>query len=448
MKLFAKAHKFLNYFIPTVENKSQQIWNYGKSNQLPNELLKFVVDSGIGKRCITKMRSYIAAEGFTDSELNLIMVNEKQTAYDLLYEAAEYMAYFNGCAFHIARQAVGGVGGIKIVPFQCVRKRLDGNFEVNLTYGQPNYSRKDSKIFAAYGGAKIDVGAMQMQLANPEIKDNGEILYVYSPGADNQHYPIPDYFAGIEDIRTSAELSKFDLETVINGFMTSAILSLVGDIDNVNKDEKGKTEQDYVNDEVAKFSGETKNADGTTNRMKLLVLNAPTKDEMPVLQTFDSKAIFDASNSKRDLIDRVVCRLFGIHPCLMGFADAQILGNTQSMANASIELNKVVAPMQRLLESAFETMMPEKGWKISEYTPINYVSPELLSKMTEDEIRVKLLGLDPIVRELPTEQEKILATLNSLSPLLAAEIVKNMPTEELLGLVGIKYNGNADTNES
>jgi len=435
----AKVFNFLNIFVPTIRNEGKGIYNYGKNNLLPNDLIKWILDCGIAKRCITKTKTYIAANGFVDASLNEIMVNPKQNAYELLYEAAEYMAYFGGCAFHIARKGGGGIGEVKIVPFQCVRKRLDGNFEVNLTYGQPTFKLSESKVFAAFGGAKVDVGSLVQQTQNKDIQDNGEILYACISGADNQHYPIPDYFAGIEDIRSSAELCKFDLETIINGFITSAILTMVGEIDDVKRDEKGKTEKDYMNEELAKFTGGVKDANGLSNRAKLLVLNAASKDEVPTLENFDTKAIMEASNSKRDLIDRAVCRLFGIHPALMGFADAQILGNTQSMANASLELNKTVDQLQRILEGAFKSLIPDKDWKITEYTPIVYVSPELLGKMTEDEIRAKLLGLEPIQRNVPTEQEKILTTLNGLSPLLAAEIVRNMPKKELLSLVGIDY---------
>lgn len=438
MKRLFQSIPFLNAFVPEIKNESKGIYFYGKNNLLPNELMTFILNSGIAKRCNTKIKTYIASDGFVDSELNKIKVNEKQTALELLDEAAGYAAYFGGCAFHVSRKSAGDIGGVKVVPFQCVRKRLDGNFEVNLTYGQPKFDLSQSKIFAPFGGKTISPIELKKQVENKEIQTNGEILYVYLPNADNAHYPVPDYYAGIEDIRSSAELSKFDLETIINGFITSAILTMVGDIDDTTEDESGMTEKDYLDQELAKFTGKQKDSQGLSGRMKLLVLNAASKDEMPVLQSFDSKAIMEASNSKRDIIDRTVCRLMGVHPVLMGFSDAAVLGNQQAMANASLELNKVVDPLQRMLENAFSMLIPDKEWKITEYTPITYYPSELIAKMTEDEVRMRLGGLPPIERDAPTEQDKILSTLNSLSPLIATEIIKAMPQEELLKLVGIK----------
>lgn len=123
--------------------------------------------------------------------------------------------------------------------------------------------------------------------------------------------------------------------------------------------------------------------------MRLLVMNARNKEEAPILQAFDSKIILDASNNKRDIIDRAVSRLFKVHPCLIGFADPQILGNKQAMANASEELNKSLIEDQVLIERAFQELFPEKGniFKMSTFRPITYIPDAILQDLTPDERR-------------------------------------------------------------
>lgn len=374
------TNSIVNMFVPEVEDKNKGIYKYGTDDLLPNRLLKAVADSGVATRCVGKLTEYIASDGFTDKAAAGLQVNPSQTADELLQEQANYAAYFNGAAFHIKRNAKGEVGEVTAIPFQCVRRGIGGGYLVNLTYGQPKADRKHDKHYPEYRGP---------QISPEQLKEvpYGEILYVYRKTAANAQYPVPDYYAGIEDIETSAEVSKYDLETVRNGFATSGIFTLVGDIDGETKDENGKTELDYVQEGLRVFTGQEKDANGLGGRNKLLVQFAKTKDEVPVLQQYDSKSILEASNSKRDVIGRAVCHLFGTHPVLMGFSDAAVLGNTQAIANASEELNKLVNPLQRMLTYAFKQLYPNNEWNISEYTPIQYIDPAIMADLTSDERR-------------------------------------------------------------
>jgi len=80
----------------------------------------------------------------------------------------------------------------------------------------------------------------------------------------------------------------------------------------------------------------------------------------------------------------------------MGYSDASVLGNTQAISNASVELNKVVANRQRLIREAFEMLYPTFDWSTSDYMPLTYIEPALYPDMTQDERRNKFLGLPPL----------------------------------------------------
>ena len=212
-------------------------------------------------------------------------------------------------------------------------------------------------------------------------------MYCYLATPDNPQYPVPDYYASIEDVLTSAEIQRYDLEAVMNGFVPSAILTLVGKTDNTTRDANGRTARDYQEEALASFTGHEKNEDGLSGRNRLLVMEAATKEEIPVLQTFDAKAILDAANSKRDVIERAVCRSFGVHPVLVGYSDAAVLGNTQSIANASLELANNVNALQRLIERTFTILFPQVEWKLSAFKPVSYIPESVYAHLTEDEIR-------------------------------------------------------------
>ena len=257
------AMSFVGMFVPETEKKSEGIWAYGKSDNLPNQLLAKIADSGIATRCVGKLTEYIASDGFTDKAAAGLQVNPSQTADELLQEQANYAAYFNGAAFHISRKADGTIGEVKAVPFQCVRRKIGGDYLVNLTYGQTKFDKTKGKEYPKYAGPQLDIS----KLSTPEYKD-GEILYVYRKTAANAQYPIPDYYAGIEDIETSAEISKYDLETVRNGFATSGIFTIVGDVDDETEDQYGKTEMDYIKEGLREFTGQEKNSEGLGGRKK------------------------------------------------------------------------------------------------------------------------------------------------------------------------------------
>jgi len=169
-----------------------------------------------------------------------------------------------------------------------------------------------------------------------------------------------------------------------------------------------------------------------------MLMFAPNKDSIPVLQPFDAKAIYDASNTKRELIERSVCRLFGIHPVLMGYTDAAVLGNQQALSNAVALLNNKINSFQRHISSAFNELFGEDyDFTISTFTPYQFIAPELFAVLTEDEKRATG-GYSPIERSIPTEGDKILEVLNGLSPLLATKVIELIPKQTLLDALGIK----------
>lgn len=381
--------QFINMFIPTVKNESKGIYLYGQNNLLPNEWLKFISDSGVAARCAEKVSEYIAADGFIDKTVAEKKANERQNFNDLLQDASQYFGSLTACGFHISRDSSGKVISVKVVPYQCIRRKINGDFEVNLTYGQPKFEKDASKTYKPFYGTLLPVEKLK------DYKD-GEIAVVFKKTPINPYYAFPTYYAGIEDIKTSSELAKMDLELSLNGFMPSAMITMVGDVDDVNKDEDGKTELDIVAENFRQFTGQVKDPNGGSGRFKAWLTFAKTADEVPKLQTLDVKSILDASNAKREVIERSVCRLFGVHPVLVGYSDASVLGNTQAISNASLELTNLAGQYQKMISSFLEKCYPNFDFTITEYTPIQYVDPALMADMTQDERRQKFLGLPPL----------------------------------------------------
>jgi hypothetical protein len=202
-----------------------------------------------------------------------------------------------------------------------------------------------------------------------------------------------------------------DYEAVLNGFALGGIMTFIG-IDDTTQDEDGLTDRQKVESAMMQFTGLKKNKDGLTDRFGVMTNFVATPEQVPTFTGNDPKPILEASNTKRDIIERAVCKLFGVHPVLLGFSEASVLGNDKAIAQASDMLRITVNPIQRLITETFEMLYGTAiDWTISEFgVEIN----------------------------IPSEGDRILKTLNSLSPLLATKVIDLIPPEKLLNALGIE----------
>jgi hypothetical protein len=262
------------------------------------------------------------------------------------------------------------------MPFHKVRRGINGDFYFNNTIGTEKYEKDKWVTLQPFNGT----------IANyTDIIDNkenyggrGEILYVYDGNPfDSDIYPIPDYVASLEDLKTSSELSKMDYEAVLNGFALGGIMTFIG-IDDTTQDEDGLTDRQKVESAMMQFTGLKKNKDGLTDRFGVMTNFVATPEQVPTFTGNDPKPILEASNTKRDIIERAVCKLFGVHPVLLGFSEASVLGNDKAIAQASDMLRITVNPIQRLITETFEMLYGTAiDWELSEFgvNKLNIIQP-------------------------------------------------------------------------
>ena len=379
--------RFFNRYVEIIKDLgSKDYILYGHDNLLPNKCLKYINDSGTAKMCVAKVAEYTEADGFVSDIESAKKVNKYQKGDDFLRDIALQVSVFKGFALLVKRNGFDIPVEADVLSFEKIRRKKDGSgFYYNKNVGNDKYKESEWVFYPEYNKNARGIATQYPQ---------GEIAYFYIRSAENPYYPIPDYYAGIEDIITSAELSKMDLELALNGFMPSALLTVIGDPNQVVQGETNKTNREVIEDTLAEFSGAVKDKNGLSGRFSLATMWAHTKEEVPVLQTFDAKAIIDASNTKRDAINRDVCRLFKVPPVLVGFSEATVLGNQQALSNSQKMLIDTVNSYQRFItESINEVFVGD--WTISQKTPAAVSDPALLAVLTEDELRRIFWGLEP-----------------------------------------------------
>lgn len=366
---FAKV--FRNLLPKTKENKNgdNSYYKFGHNDNLPLELIEAINNSGVAKKALKKYSDYVQADGFVSEVASTKVVNKEtgETADLILRKIALAFAYFNGAFIHIKRNGLGLVEDITLFPNQKIRRGLDGkSWLYNPTIGTDKVDKQAWVKYQNFVGYQATFEDMQTNVI--EYDSNGEIYYCNDGNIfDSSIYSLPDYLSSIEDIKTSSEISKMDYEAVLNGFVLGGVMTFVG-ADGTTKDESGQTEQDILTDSLKSFTGLNKNADGLTSRFGLLVNFVATAEQVPTYTGFDPKPILEASNAKRDIIERAVCKLWSVHPVLLGYSEASVLGNDKAIQQAMDILKQSVNPVQRIITQMFIDFYGDSiDWTISEF---------------------------------------------------------------------------------
>lgn len=393
-RLRSKIFTFLNRIVTITEDKSNHILKYDIDNLLPQRIIRQVGESGTATSCISILNQYVYAYGLVDENSGKFKVNKDQTLNDLIKDMTPYANFFAGVALHITRNTDGTVNSVTSIPYEYIRKTDSGNYLYNNTFSLTGkYNKSKDVIYPAYRGVKIDTETLAKHIKDYG-KDRGEILYLFNKCPGQYDYSIPSFYSAISDIDTDAENSKYELESVNNSFQPSAILTFVGDIDDKTPDEHGNTEWDDIENTLEDFTGNKKDAKGETGRLKLAVFHAPTKEQIPVLQKVDNEHILNAIEASTKRVAKKVARAFGVPDFLIGLGES--VGFSTNVISDQITLfNNRVSMPQELICKALRMLYHGMSIELTQFTPIKYIDPLILSKLTTDELR-EIAGYKPL----------------------------------------------------
>jgi hypothetical protein len=342
------------------------------------------MNSGTARNCVSKRSSYVFGKGFSDELTANKKANQKQTFNKFFSESANNVALFKTVSWLVKVDHTGNPMSIKNISTQKIKVKSDGSFMYNPTLYTDNYDRNLDKDYLAFR-PDFTPGQRLGMLAE-ELKNNkhqiGTIYYNFHQDIGQDYYAIPPAYSGLEDILTDHELSAYELENLQNGFLPSAILTLIGKVDDTIKEEKtGKTEADLLKENLSNFTAKK------NGRSKLMVLTAETKDQVPNLQQMDVGKILEGMEKITDRIGRKVCRLFEVPPVLAGYEEASILGSNQTFKNALLVLQHSTQKDQELISESLGEIFKGMDFSITELKLIDYIPSEVLAVLTRTELR-------------------------------------------------------------
>jgi len=394
---FEKKAVVQNRVAVVKHNKGANRYDYGLNNLLPNELLLAIESSVTASSCRETKSTFIKGKGLADKSVASMKINANQTANHLVSELADFSGIFRGIALKVVYNVIGEPYRIYALEFENVRATDDGGYYVNDELANGRDVKKDRVYMDVFDFHESQQS--RLRRVAQQIEDYGyqvgDIVYHYEQKAGQKIYPKPVAWAAMEEIESDAALGRLDWRNVKKGFRPDAILTTIGGLDDVEKDESGKTEQQHFDKALEQFCGE--------DASPILNITVGKKDEAPELITFDSEKLLNATTEAVDRIGRRVCRGMEVPTILIpGFARGGQLGNTNEVLNTMKLFALTALDYQRLISQSLETVLPQFDWSIEPLELIEEIPDWLISNLTEDELRA-LGGYEPKPKETPTE---------------------------------------------
>lgn len=352
---------------------------YGQNDRLPNEIIEYINNSGTATACVEKLDQFTQADGFVSPLLSESKIGDKKWD-ELLSDVSMNVSYIQGFALRIWIRNDGKIGKIESVPVQYLR-RQGSVWKHNELMGEYGIVEHDTLYLDNFDpGLPFEV---RMALVNKQIKKYrkqvGFIYYVFKErlGRLYSKYPVPNFYSSIADIIADGKLSEFELRNISQGWRTAIIVS-TGPVDNLNKDENDKTEQDYYDDALSEFVGE--------DAAPILHLKGKTNEEKPTVTVLNLQDLVDATEKASVRIPERVCRLMTVPPVLIGMSKPGQLGNIQELQNTMKLFQLSVYNRQNMITTALQ--------KLKQDLPVEYANEDFVitSLSVFDEVKKETEG--------------------------------------------------------
>ncbi|TGE04756.1 hypothetical protein [Hymenobacter fodinae] len=187
--------------------------SWGASDQLPQECLRILYDSGTAEACVTRIAQFIGGKGFASEATATMRANDEQTLNDLLAEAKHYAGAGLGVAV-VVRYTYGGQrGDVFVEPSDCLRREKDGlgRFVVNYGLSEGKRSAADNRVYLPFNplASEEEIAEEVLAAVQSETGYWGHLVFSFEARPGRTQYPVPSYYAAKEDLETDAALARF-----------------------------------------------------------------------------------------------------------------------------------------------------------------------------------------------------------------------------------------------
>jgi hypothetical protein len=408
-----------------VDTKDYVRW--GVDDQRPQQQLALLAASGTGKVCAATKAKFIEGNGFKDPDFYKAVINPKgQTMDALLKLLADRQSKLSGHALLVNLNLLGNPCSAYFVPTENLRLGLpDGQGIVDHVFilhpklpGSKGRTQKPSLHLVFDPNEPADDRAERLASwpGGPQAYP-GEVYCSFLDEAG--YYPDQVYEPVEVDMETEARLKRSRRNDVRSGYSAKVMITEYGTASPTEAVQLAN-QQKY-----GRFVGE----DGD----QVLLQYAESLATKPAVDTLQAPDASKRYQTDGETLKADIRAVFQIPTILYGEATAGKLGTSQEMDDATKYVqNMVVNTDQRSIERTAEVVFS---------TFQRPDEPDVPLCPTGD-YSIQNLSLAPVVEvNVPTQTEKTLKALNSMSPLMSAKVLNAMSQQQILDLIGLTADG-------
>lgn len=389
-----------------------------KNNAIITGKANYIFGKGWTTDAIEDFKVAAKVEGFLEN------INSYETANDVLRQVALDYTISGGFFLEIIWEKGGKkIASINHVPFNYLRSNKDNTkfFYTKEWYKSNPKMNEDWAEFDAFDVNK------------PKGK---QILYVkeYRPGVNT--YTLPDYIGAIPYIVCDYSISNFHRNNIENNFWGGYLLNFPMTV----------PDQDIQDSITARFK---QKHTGSDNAGRVVVTFSDGVELQPTLLNLQPSDL----DKQFDILNKTVQQeIFTGHKITSGMlfgikTEGQLGGRTELLEAWEHFYKTYIVYKQDVITRVFNNLLQVNGLppvlKIKPIEPIGITWSEstYVSVMTKDELREKL-GLPKL--DVAVSNNSIVDAINSLSPLVANNVMGNLTINELRKLINLQPIPNGD----
>lgn len=377
---------------------------WGVRDNFPNIVIQSVNDSGTARLCVDKVSKFAYGRGLREeSYAKKVIGPDGYTRAKLAKELSLQLAYIPAVILRVKYNYFGEVSEVAVMEPQHVRRRHDGSFIYGRGLGDPAnykmyYTDANRQILPAY---KADISREEViqTIAEQKAKYGEQVgfcLYVFNKGVglNYEHYPVPIYSSGLNDLKADAGLSVHEEAQVYNSFKAGVIIN-TRKLDHETKDADGRTEFERLQERIEEFTS----PDGDS----VLLIEGLTDENNIQVTPLNIQHQMDATEQATERIAKKVCRLFNVPPLLIGIETAGKLGSTKELMNHLALFNLTLEENRQLIKEAFEILWPLEtkvsGCEFEELDLFDQLPDEVIKMIPYESLKEMYNIPEPEVKE-------------------------------------------------
>ena len=322
---------------------------YGETNNFPDYLIKSARKSPVHSSFINTRQNLIKGEGVTYSD----------DLSSFLEALDEEGCTINELCEHVATD-------LSILETFAVAVRYDGTKKniIHLDYIDSSMVRPDKNldefgkiqgywVCADWHNPTINAPIYYAKFNPNKVKETTQLYFYHKRGLGQPFLPDVSYLSALNYVELGYELSKYGLNSVLNGFFASAILNVKA---NMTEDQKSE------------FQRSVKSSfQGSENASKLMVVVSEDVDSIKIepLNAGDNTAMLNALDS---LVTKHICTAHQGNPIIAAIqTDGSTLGSDGKLYRDSLEIyyNTVIRNLQNPFVRFMKKVLDFNGF--SEY---------------------------------------------------------------------------------